>query len=178
MPTATRAGRASRLPTSSCIRTRVVEGTRARPLTRAREALASAPVVGLDCEWRPSHEGGAPPVSILQLATRDAVFVFDLLRLHASPALDAALARLLACPATVKCGSAILGDLRSLARSYPDMRAFRSARSVLDLKASRANRAPPPQKKRETLTHPDRCRPAPYSRPPQLPHIAAHRAAM
>lgn len=41
---------------------------------------ATVPVVGIDCEWQP-YERGSPktPVALLQLATRDQVFLVDML---------------------------------------------------------------------------------------------------
>ena len=55
----------------------------AASLADAASVLESASVVGLDCEWRP-YRGPVPtPVSLLQVATHDQAFLFDLLTLEA-----------------------------------------------------------------------------------------------
>lgn len=71
-----------------------------------------------------------------QVASRDAVVLFDLLALaqHAPAALDAVLAPLLGNPGVLKLGFEVAGDVAKLAASWPQVAAFRSVAGVLDLR--------------------------------------------
>ena len=107
-------------------------------LAAAAAALAGAPVVGLDCEWRPFRGGELPTrVALLQVGTADGAFLFDLVRLFGGapggapglpaggpaeatcPAARALLGGLLADPAVAKVGFGFSEDLRRLRESYP-----------------------------------------------------------
>lgn len=82
-----------------------------------------------------------------QVATRDAVFLFDLLALHSQPALSDCLAHAWHSPDVTLLGFELAGDLAKLAASYPDLPAFRKATAVLDLKGlwlEWVTLAPPP----------------------------------
>ena len=71
---------------------------------------------------------------ISQVASRDAAFVFDLLALHTSKALDDCLTQLMSSRSILKLGCALSGDWQKLAASYPDMQAFHGAQHLLELK--------------------------------------------
>ena len=134
-------------------------------LRRAAQALAVQSVVGLDCEWRATgtpnffadDADGAdaedvplpppPPsgrVALLQLATRDAVFLFDLPLLAAScpTELSDALWPSLADPSTLLLGVDVLSDARRCSASYPHVPAFAAACGLLDLRDAWAALAP------------------------------------
>eukprot|EP00798_Chlamydomonas_sp_ICE-L_P015012 gene15012-21080_t len=102
--------------------------------------LHAATVVGLDVEWKPRGReprkwGKQTLASLLQVATTDRVFLFDLIALRKEPgALDACLLPVFGSQAVLKLGFEILGDLSTLAASYPAVKAFKRVNSVLDLK--------------------------------------------
>ncbi|KAI8465202.1 MAG: ribonuclease H-like domain-containing protein [Monoraphidium minutum] len=114
---------------------RVVDA--AGQLAEAGRKLLAADAVGVDVEWQPSHcAGGESPAALLQVATREEVFLFDLLALAAShPAeLSACLAPLLESETILKLGFELSGDLSKLAGSWPAVAAFARANAVLDLR--------------------------------------------
>lgn len=76
---------------------------------RAVRALRAEPAVGFDCEWVDGHRG--VPVSLVQLAARDAEYLFRVTR-----GVPALLAELLADPAVLKVGFDLRGDTERLAR--------------------------------------------------------------
>eukprot|EP00887_Chlorella_sp_A99_P007389 scaffold2.g7389.t1 len=89
------------------------------------------PVVGLDCEWKPTESAAQP--SLVQLATDGRVWVVDLLALGpaAPQAVSDALRPTMAAPHV---GVGIRDDLARLARAHPG--AFGASRSCLDLSAA------------------------------------------
>ncbi|WIA30602.1 hypothetical protein OEZ86_000682 [Tetradesmus obliquus] len=106
-------------------------------LLQAAQLLAGSDVVGLDVEWKPSHMAGeASPAALLQLATRKAALLFDLLALapHHPTALDACLAPIFESPEVLKLGFGLTGDLAKLAGSWPEVQAFKVVAGVLDLR--------------------------------------------
>lgn len=73
----------------------------------------------------------------MQVAARDEVFLFDLLSPLAPDtkhALDSCLLQLLSSRQVMKLGFDLTEDLRKLARSRPDLQAFRITENILDLK--------------------------------------------
>jgi prolyl-tRNA editing enzyme YbaK/EbsC (Cys-tRNA(Pro) deacylase) len=107
-------------------------------------------VVGIDAEWRPYERGGtATPVALLQLATRRAVFLVDVLALSGAtdglPALDAFLRELLPSDKVLKLGFGLQHDLSRLASSYDNSLTFGASappRSLLELRGAAAVAAP------------------------------------
>lgn len=88
-------------------------------------------MVGLDQETQPNFQKGAAPrpVSLLQVATSQAVLLFDLLHFHGErTALDLVLTRVLHNRNTVKLGLGLGSDLLHLRRSYPSMLCFQNVR--------------------------------------------------
>ncbi|KAG2432790.1 hypothetical protein HXX76_008525 [Chlamydomonas incerta] len=102
-------------------------------------ALAGAPwqVVAIDCEWAP-YERNQPnnPVSILQVGTRDRIYIVDLLQLlqphSTAAAADACggavsgfLTEVLSSPRLVVVGFQLRSDLDRLQESYPHLTCFK-----------------------------------------------------
>ena len=85
----------------------------------ARDAPSASrpPVVGLDCEWRPSFRAGATarPIALLQLSWGRAVLLVPLLRLDGFPV---SLRALLECGNVLKAGVGVQGDAVKLSRDY------------------------------------------------------------
>lgn len=85
-------------------------------LEPALARLASADLLGFDTETRPAfRKGQSFPPSLLQLATADEVFLFQLKHVG----LPGALLRLLADPTVVKAGVGLDFDLKSLQELRP-----------------------------------------------------------
>jgi ribonuclease D len=88
----------------------------ARELEQAREDLRQERVVGLDTETRPSFKKGEVYLPCLvQAATANAVYLFQLSRLDVFPAL----VELLAAPGIVKAGVGVAHDIRQLKLVFP-----------------------------------------------------------
>jgi ribonuclease D len=88
----------------------------ARELERAREDIRQERVVGLDTETRPAFRKGEVYLPCLvQAATANAVYLFQLNRLDVFPAL----VELLAKPEVVKTGIGLQHDLRQLKLVFP-----------------------------------------------------------
>jgi ribonuclease D len=88
----------------------------ARELEQAREDLRQERVVGLDTETRPSFQKGEVYLPCLvQAATANAVYLFQLSRLDVFPAL----VELLAAPGIVKAGVGLAHDIRQLKLVFP-----------------------------------------------------------
>ncbi|KAK9833570.1 hypothetical protein WJX81_006966 [Elliptochloris bilobata] len=86
-------------------------------LAAAVAAAVEADAVGLDVEWRPGREGCTqPPASLLQVATRERVWLVDLMALRGGPGLAHVLPQLLRAPTAVKLGCSLSSDLTALAR--------------------------------------------------------------
>lgn len=97
----------------------------ARELEEAREDLRRERVVGLDTETRPSFKKGEVYLPCLvQAATANAVYLFQLSRLDVFPAL----VELLAAPGIVKAGVGLAHDVRQLKQVFPF-----SVENVVDL---------------------------------------------
>ena len=97
----------------------------ARELADAREDLRQERVVGLDTETRPAFRKGESYLPCLvQAATAQAVYLFQLSRLDVFPALVELLAR----PEVIKTGVGLAYDLQQLKRVFPF-----EVQSVLDL---------------------------------------------
>jgi ribonuclease D len=96
-----------------------------RDLEQARADIRQERVVGLDTETRPSFRKGESHLPCLvQAATAQAVYLFQLHRLDVFPAL----VELLAAPAIVKAGVGLAYDLRQLQLVFPF-----TVENVLDL---------------------------------------------
>ncbi|KAL6769439.1 hypothetical protein ACKKBG_A31020 [Auxenochlorella protothecoides x Auxenochlorella symbiontica] len=104
-----------------------------------RGARGALVVVGVDAEWQPADAdvglengggdgAGEHPISILQLADAERVWVLDMLRLGEREAGTAL--RALCDPALVKAGCGLADDVAKLAWACP---ALRNMRSCLDL---------------------------------------------
>lgn len=88
----------------------------ARELELAREDIRQERVVGLDTETRPAFRKGEVYLPCLvQAATANAVYLFQLSRLDVFPAL----VELLAKPEVVKAGIGLQHDLRQLKQVFP-----------------------------------------------------------
>ncbi len=88
----------------------------ARELEQAREDIRQERVVGLDTETRPAFRKGEVYLPCLvQAATANAVYLFQLSRLDVFPAL----VELLAKPEVVKTGIGLQHDLRQLKQVFP-----------------------------------------------------------
>jgi ribonuclease D len=97
----------------------------ARELADAREDLRQERVVGLDTETRPAFRKGESYLPCLvQAATAQAVYLFQLSRLDVFPALVELLAR----PEVIKTGVGLAYDLQQLKRVFPF-----TVESMLDL---------------------------------------------
>lgn len=70
---------------------------------------------------------------MLQLATRTHALIFDMVALHGDAGLDELLAKVMASADVIKAGCGIRDDVKMLARSYPEMQAFRVFAGLLDL---------------------------------------------
>jgi ribonuclease D len=82
----------------------------------ALERLRGESILGLDTETRPSfRKGNSYATALLQLAARDAVYIFQL----AKAPLERKLAAILSDPGIIKTGVAIAEDLRYLRKLYP-----------------------------------------------------------
>jgi ribonuclease D len=96
-----------------------------RDLEQARADIRQERVVGLDTETRPSFRKGESHLPCLvQAATAQAVYLFQLHRLDVFPAL----VELLASPAIIKAGVGLAHDLRQLQLVFPF-----TVENVLDL---------------------------------------------
>lgn len=85
-------------------------------LAQARADFRQERVIGLDTETRPSfHRGQSHLPCLVQAATAQAVYLFQLRRLDVFPAL----AELLANPAAVKTGVGLAHDLSQLKQVFP-----------------------------------------------------------
>ena len=77
---------------------------------------------------------GQTPGLPVQVASRTEVVIFDLYKLHSSPILDKALTAVLWDEHTLKLGCGVGSDMKSAAKSYPHMAAFKKVRGVVDLR--------------------------------------------
>jgi len=105
-------------------------------VAKAVRQLLAAPVIGLDTEWRASHEPGSTngsAIALLQLGTGSEVFVVDMPALHACEELDRGLALLMESDDIAIVGFEIAGDLKKLASSYPRMQAFKAVNRIVEL---------------------------------------------
>mmetsp|Transcript_1412 Transcript_1412/g.3043 ORF Transcript_1412/g.3043 Transcript_1412/m.3043 type:complete len:521 (-) Transcript_1412:131-1693(-) len=103
-------------------------------VSRAHDALRdpAVDVVGVDREARPCFvAGGFNPSSLLQIATRGTVYLFDLRTLGG--AADPLLQWLFGAERPLKAGLGWQQDLHDLCRSYPGASAFRRCAGSLDL---------------------------------------------
>ncbi|KAL2631028.1 hypothetical protein R1flu_015714 [Riccia fluitans] len=106
-------------------------------LASAKEHFRFADMVGLDSEWKANHIKGSQEnkVSILQLATVECVFIFDMLHLSGQlpAALDDCLKLVFHAPNMLKLGYAVNNDLERLVHSYQGLECFSVCESLLDL---------------------------------------------
>ena len=120
--------------------------------------LARAPLIGIDMEWRPTKAKGSPmaPVSILQVATAERVYLLDLISLLSLED-TSAVERLMSIifprgtdgPEVVCCGWGLQSDLMRLRLSYPDFPPF--SRSIWVLEMMDMNDARPSRKQQPSL---------------------------
>ncbi|GAQ88741.1 hypothetical protein KFL_004550120 [Klebsormidium nitens] len=103
-----------------------------------QEESLLAQLVGLDTEWRPERFRNESRTSILQVALKDQVFLFDLISLCKSQCasdLDNLLRTLLTSPRAIKVGTDFRGDLIKLQQSYPNLRCFDVVEPYVELQA-------------------------------------------
>lgn len=104
----------------------ISELTRLSEKSSLHESSASAacktPVLGIDCEWRP----GSNPVALLQLATREVVYLIDVLECKCNQSVRSKLTKL--CSEIVythasipKVGLGLGSDLHKLAHDWPTL---------------------------------------------------------
>ncbi len=90
--------------------------TDAGELALAHRAITAEPVIGFDTETRPTfRKGQSFPPSLVQIATADAVFLFQLKRVDVTREL----AEILANPQILKVGVALEYDLSALKKVFP-----------------------------------------------------------
>ncbi|XP_054813756.1 uncharacterized protein LOC129314350 isoform X2 [Prosopis cineraria] len=106
-------------------------------LVDATSHIERCKLIGVDCEWKPNYVKGGKPnkVSIMQLATEETVFIFDLIKLHGEvpDILDNCLARILQSPRILKLGYNFVCDIKQLAHSYGELSCFKHCEKVLDI---------------------------------------------
>ncbi|KAI4301716.1 hypothetical protein L6164_034967 [Bauhinia variegata] len=94
-------------------------------------------VIGVDCEWKPNYKKGSKPnkVSIMQIASEKAVFIFDLIKLHGEvpDILDNCLTRILQSPKILKLGYNFQSDTKQLSHSYEELKCFKYCEMFLDI---------------------------------------------
>ncbi|XP_074145163.1 exonuclease mut-7 homolog isoform X2 [Sminthopsis crassicaudata] len=103
--------------------------------------LQPGQVVGIDMEWRPSFGlVGRPRVSVLQIATKEHVYLLDLLQFskldqeEKEKELCHFIWKLFSDPSIIKLGYGMSGDLCSLSTTYPALREMeKQAQGILDL---------------------------------------------
>ena len=71
----------------------------------------------------------------MQVASRTEVVIFDLYKLHSCPILDKALASILWDEDILKLGCGVGNDMKSAAKAYSHMEAFKQVRGVVDLRS-------------------------------------------
>lgn len=106
-------------------------------LSFAARYLSGVTIVGIDCEWKADRiKGfGRNKVSILQVASSERVFIFDLITLSKENqcALNSCIKAVFHAPNIIKLGYAVHNDLERLVHSYQEIECFRTCESVLDL---------------------------------------------
>lgn len=94
-------------------------------------------VVGIDCEWKPNHIKGKKPnkVSIMQIASEEMVFIFDLIKLYddVPNILDNCLTRFLQSSSILKLGYNFQCDIKQLSHSYESLQCFKHYDMLLDI---------------------------------------------
>lgn len=94
-------------------------------------------VVGIDCEWKPNYVKGCKmnKVSIMQIASDEMVFIFDLIKLaeDVPDVLDSCLTRILQSPGILKLGYNFQCDIKQLAHSYGELECFKHYEMLLDI---------------------------------------------
>ncbi|KDP23413.1 hypothetical protein JCGZ_23246 [Jatropha curcas] len=99
--------------------------------------IESSKVVGLDCEWKPNYEKGCKTskVSIMQIASDQIVFIFDLIKLFEDvpDILDNCLTRILQSPRILKLGYNFQCDTKQLTHSYEGLKCFKHYEMLLDI---------------------------------------------
>ncbi|KAG8649627.1 hypothetical protein MANES_08G112700v8 [Manihot esculenta] len=106
-------------------------------LCDATSHIEGCKVVGIDCEWKPNYEKGSKPnkVSIMQIASEEKVFIFDLIKLFEDvpDVLDNCLIRILQSPRILKLGYNFQCDIKQLAHSYGELKCFKHYEMLLDI---------------------------------------------
>ncbi|XP_073140466.1 uncharacterized protein [Henckelia pumila] len=94
-------------------------------------------VVGVDCEWKPNYVKGSSQnkVSIMQIASEQKVYIFDLIKLHEDvpTVLDECLSSILQSPSILKLGYNFQCDVKQLAHSYGELTCFKYYDMLLDI---------------------------------------------
>eukprot|EP00262_Sarcandra_glabra_P005634 TRINITY_DN17375_c0_g1_i1.p1 TRINITY_DN17375_c0_g1~~TRINITY_DN17375_c0_g1_i1.p1 ORF type:complete len:290 (-),score=39.82 TRINITY_DN17375_c0_g1_i1:190-984(-) len=106
-------------------------------LFSATSHIEGCKVVGIDCEWKPNYEKGSKPnkVSIMQIASENRVFIFDLIKLFEDEpkALDSCLKHIFHSPRILKLGYNLKCDLQQLSHSYGELECFKYYEMLLDI---------------------------------------------
>lgn len=108
-----------------------------KDLHEATSYIEGCKVVGIDCEWKPNYVKGSKPnkVSIMQIASENTVFIFDLIKLFEDvpDILDHCLTRILHSPRVLKLGYNFQCDVKQLAHSYERLECFKHYEMLLDI---------------------------------------------
>lgn len=106
-------------------------------LISATNYIEECTVVDIDSEWKPNYVKGSKPnkVSIIQIASENRAYIFDLIKLHEDVPidLDSCFRKILCSPNILKLGYNLQCDLRQLSQSYGDLMCFRYYEMLLDL---------------------------------------------
>jgi hypothetical protein len=98
----------------------------------ATDALRNASILGIDREAKPNFvKGGRSRCALLQVATREGVFIFDLIALNGAE--SSALSDAFANPKVIKVALGLREDLRNLRISTPGAACYRAVTSVVDI---------------------------------------------
>lgn len=106
-------------------------------LESATSHIEGCKVIGLDCEWKPNYEKGSKSnkVSIIQIATEQMVYIFDLIKLFKDVPmiLDNCLMRILDSTRILKLGYNFECDIQQLSHSYVELECFKHFEMLLDI---------------------------------------------
>jgi hypothetical protein len=91
-------------------------------------------VAGVDAEWRPTlHKYEQTTLSIIQIATRDVVYIFDMLALAGDAKIDELLTEFFQNEDIKKCGIGLKNDVKVFQKSLPKSTKFcNDTRGIVD----------------------------------------------
>ena len=98
------------------------------------EILLDCPIIGIDCEWRPSLvKFNKTGVALLQIGDTKNVFLVDMKALKESEALDSILTRVFTSDKIRIIWMSIQNDLGELAKGTPKLNFFRKIENLFDI---------------------------------------------